>query len=193
MPIELPQGPDVFGYRAPPAGITPSREVLRWVQSLDLSLSLRNARRDVANGYIVAEIMHRYYPDNWDQIKKVAQRKSLPIPKDLIEGTMKVIWVTELPGAAVLLLENLYEQLTKKSVQHIPVPVAPAADGAAQSAPKPNQPVAGGAMEEGPLNPIAGSKPITTSLQTGPGVEFGAVKLQTVDEAVTLRQKMAAR
>lgn len=32
--------------------------------------------------------------DNWDQIKKVAQRKSLPIPKDLIEGTMKVIWVT---------------------------------------------------------------------------------------------------
>ena len=122
------------------------------------------------------------------------------------------------------------------SVQHIPVPVAPAADGAAQSAPKPNQPVAGGgwapavlclcceatsalvdcllvlrncfaiqqleeasfahaagAMEEGPLNPIAGSKPITTSLQTGPGVEFGAVKLQTVDEAVTLRQKMAAR
>ena len=32
--------------------------------------------------------------DNWDQIKKVAQRKSLPIPKDLIEGTMKVIWMT---------------------------------------------------------------------------------------------------
>ena len=52
---------------------------------------------------------------------------------------------------------------------------------------------AAGAMEEGPLNPIAGSKPITTSLQTGPGVEFGAVKLQTVNEAVTLRQKMAAR
>ena len=30
------------------------------------------------------------------------------------------------------------------SVQHIPPPVAPAADGATQSAPKPNQPVAGG-------------------------------------------------
>lgn len=39
-----------------------SREVLRWCATLDLSHPLRNVRRDLANGFLVAQLLARYYP-----------------------------------------------------------------------------------------------------------------------------------
>lgn len=49
-----------------------------------------------------------------------------------------------------------------------------------------------GDAEDVPINATAGSKPILTNLQTGAGVDFGAVKIDAVDDAVRLRQKLAA-
>ncbi|XP_078071580.1 spermatogenesis-associated protein 4 isoform X2 [Mustelus asterias] len=115
-----------------PARAGLAREVIKWLQSLDLRFPFKNIKTAFCNGYLVAEIFAWYYPQdidvkifnngvsfpsklkNWSQLEHFFFRKKLNIPKELIYATMH-----SKPGGAEYLIQHIYTLLTNRQAKLI--------------------------------------------------------------------------
>eukprot|EP00672_Neobodo_designis_P015714 CAMPEP_0174829460 /NCGR_PEP_ID=MMETSP1114-20130205/1938_1 /TAXON_ID=312471 /ORGANISM="Neobodo designis, Strain CCAP 1951/1" /LENGTH=952 /DNA_ID=CAMNT_0016063209 /DNA_START=37 /DNA_END=2896 /DNA_ORIENTATION=- len=105
------------------------REIVRWLQTLDLPQQVRHPRRDMANGYLAAEICARYWGNvdlhqydngtstrvkesNWKALNKAMAKNNAGLPAGLVAD---VIAAKEDAGRQ--LLETLYAMFTNRVVQ----------------------------------------------------------------------------
>jgi hypothetical protein len=112
------------------------RELHLWVQSLNLTYKISNPKRDLSNGWVCAEILQRYFPDdiemyqfdngfklekkqnNWLHLAKLAKRKQLDLTQKDFDPVIHCA-----PNAALALLKKLYSALTEKELHDEPAEV----------------------------------------------------------------------
>jgi len=105
------------------------REVHIWLQSLNLTYKIHNPKRDLANGWVFAEILSRYHPDqvemyqfdngfklekkrnNWEHLQKFFKRNAIGVTVADWDPVMHCA-----PQAAYELLKKFYTLLTEREV-----------------------------------------------------------------------------
>ncbi|CAG9570088.1 conserved hypothetical protein [Leishmania major strain Friedlin] len=111
------------------------REILAWLQSLQLGGSVKYPKRDLANGYVIAHICARYWPhvplhsfenkagaaskqSNWFVLQKVLRQKGVDVSAAMVDGMMNGA-----DDCASTFLQQLYTVLTGKHADTEAVPL----------------------------------------------------------------------
>jgi hypothetical protein len=167
-----------------------SRDILKWLEGLDLKCTLKNVKRDFSNGYLAAQIFNLYFPadvalsgfddahsiakktDNWAQLQKFAAKRGFPLDDALVTSV-----VHQKDGAAIKLVEQIYTILTGKQ----PPPPPPATASPSRSA------AGGGGGSEVNLPPFARA---TASKRIKDTLKRDVEVVKTDDQSVKL---MAAK
>ena len=118
------------------------REVLKWIQSLDLTYSIKNYRKDFCNGFLIAQIFSRYYPEhfpmhtiengfssscrrnNWTLIKKYLELGFVNVNKKITEQGLKLEYVehfcvetNQSNNDILLYLLKMFQELTRRKLE----------------------------------------------------------------------------
>ncbi|ORC86918.1 uncharacterized protein TM35_000252140 [Trypanosoma theileri] len=113
------------------------REILTWMRGLQLPRTVRNPKRDLSNGFLVALICSRYWPEvsmhsyedklseankrsNWDMLRREFARNNCPISDRMIDGLIACR-----DDYANSLLRQLYTHLTGRVIVEAPPLPAP--------------------------------------------------------------------
>ncbi|CAD7944950.1 unnamed protein product [Amoebophrya sp. A25] len=114
------------------------REVLKWMQGMCVTHSIKDPKFDLANGYLIAQLFERYYPkdvriysyengqsiecrsNNWEMLFRVFKKVKMPCTREEFDEVLHHV-----DDAAVLFLCKIYEFLTGKKVTLFQSPEKP--------------------------------------------------------------------
>ena len=132
----------MYGMNPPEKIDSLPREVIKWIQSLDLTYSVKNIKKDFNNGFLVAQILSRYYPVTNNQAANFKAMQMHTISNELSMKARRDNW-TQINKSFLLKDNGEIEKIKKNDIEILaknlkPGGGTPPADTGKQKSPEQN-------------------------------------------------------